>query len=336
MPNFYYSNPSLGVGISNLANALAKDPTEDVRAGLLGDQRQVSQVQRRKLEAEAMALETRAREHQAAQDSLGDTLAGAVVGLPQEHQQSTADVLRYVLQSGGGNASQLAGAFPKIIGMGYAQGGEEDRRTSALLGGRMPTADFSGTTERADNLIGAKAKNSLAEALQVENVRQAGAYSRQELANAGALERAKTPRPGAAGVGGGGTPLNVTSSAMQGIDTMLRGMANTVFGDLPEGSATEIDPTALQALRVRTAEIYQSSRNLPGAAVQAWQEIMGTDPKVDQTDRLDWNMFSPNAYRNVLRPGAPAAAAPSGLPKDRTPGQKIQLPNGAEIEFLAP
>jgi len=140
---------------------------------------------------------------------------------------------------------------------------------------------------------------------------------------AGGKPGGASPRPSA--------PATVTGATGKAFDTYFTDTANALLGgmDLPEGSGGGIDPAALQALRLRAAELYQQNKNVTLSAVQAWQDVMGDSPTVTQGRRTESNWFSPDVYDHVIGPSAPAKATGAGKPSN-----VIVTPNGTKIELL--
>lgn len=300
MPAFRYSNPEFGVGISNLAEALIGTPGRDVQLGLLGDRRRTEQVQRRKLEAEALSKEIHNREQEAAYEEL-DSTVGALVGAmglqdPQQNAGASAG-FRHSLRMGG-NAAQTAKAMQLLTAMGLAGGGEDQMRRSLVVQGRQPTDDFAGTTGRADSLIadamgaaltkattvaGMNNKAATERALVLETMRESGRDARHVTSEAGKDRRAKAKGDKSK------TPLKVGASEMKAINEGINTRAQAALGGT-HADEVVLDPATRTALVQGIAELFQNSRNLPGAIEGGWAQVMGLDPNIETSG--NWNPFA--------------------------------------------
>lgn len=310
MPSFYYTNPIIGQSVQNLTQAIFGDPERDVRMGLLGDQRRVSQAQRRKLEAEALQQEILNREQQMAAEALEDTVAQLVGGLGLADPRAasgTSAGLRHVLRAGAGsNASQLASAITELLSSGLAYGGDEDQmRRSLVAQGRQPTERFAGSEARADALIDTRATDELAKVLLGESLRADAAMDRTRLMEEGrdrrhsiteagrarrAAERAATER----------APIRVGPSDYEAILEAIEQRTLDAVGDAPVSPRrVALDPAAESALVQTIAQLFQDTRNLPIATQQGWEQVMG-EPDVEVVG--NWNPFVRN--RATVRPGA--------------------------------
>lgn len=308
MPNFYYSNPSIGVGISNLAQAMLGNPLQDVQAGLLGDRRRTEQVQRRNLEAEALSREMRNREHDAYIASVPSTVASIVGQLPEATRPGASAALEYALRAGdGSNAEQFMDAITRALSGGLAQGDDTAMRQSLVMQGKMPGTDFAGTADRADEITNNKYAADLTKAMQVENADNAAAMAREQFLEEGRNARAKAEEAGRntranadRAASGSKQPRTVGGSDAKAILDLLDDQVVAAGG-----MDSYLDPATRSALLTAIASLYQQSGNLPAAVQQGWTDVMGLAPATDTEGRF--NPFVANRTR--VSPGSGVADA---------------------------
>lgn len=135
MAGYYFSNPAFGAGLSNLAEAIAGDPLQDVRAGLLGAQR---------LEAERMA-ERAGFENQGTQQ-LAELFRTGQITPETAGQYYAAGTL-----AGGTRFSALPNV---LLGYGAASGAGDDYTTQLQTGAGMAYGNtIAGSREGWENDI---------------------------------------------------------------------------------------------------------------------------------------------------------------------------------------
>lgn len=310
MPSFYRASP-FAAGLSNLAQALFPDPVDDVRAGLMGEQRRLVEAQRSRLDSEMLAEETQLRESDAMDQQFSAELAGLVGQLSPELQQQgrvSAAALRSGVR-GSNNANANMGGVRQMLEMLLAQGGDTQQRASGVMQGREFGPEFAGTAERADAVAG---RNATADR-SLQGVRNAGAFAERRLMEDGANSRnaadiagklsIESNRAAAGGGGGGGGVLPMIGGSQ--VESLLTGIQDAIASYLPEGQdLADLPPATQQQLLMRASELAQQTRNEPLAISQAVQELFGGAPQFD----VETKWFGNNQAR--VKPPAAGARPP--------------------------
>jgi len=130
--NYYFSNPAIGQGMSNLADMIAGDPLDDIRAGLLGAQRRGAE-----LEAERLGFGNQAIQAQAEMLRQGTTTPGDFYA---DSYLAGDDWLRYAPET--------------LLGFTSATGADDDVLTDLQTGAGISYGNtIAGTREGFDNAI---------------------------------------------------------------------------------------------------------------------------------------------------------------------------------------
>ena len=313
MPSFYRASP-FAAGLSNIAQALFPDPVDDVRAGLMGEQRRLVETQRARLDNEMLAEETQRREAEAMSQQVSQALEELVGGLAPE-LQSQGRVGAALTRSGAlgsNNANANVGGFRQMMEMLLAQGGDTQQRASAVMQGQEFGPDFAGTRARADEVAGRNAAADRA----LQGVRNAGELAQRRMMEDGLNSRnaadiaskfvieTMPQRPGSGGAAGGGGGVLPMIGGPQ-TDSLVTGIQDAIRSYLPEDQDLEdLPPAVQQRLLLRSAELTQQTRNEPLAISQAVQEMFGGAPQFD----VETKWFGNN--RATVRPPAAGARPP--------------------------
>lgn len=277
MPRARFVSPYFGDGMNNLVQALAGDPTADVKAGLLGDKRRETQANQRRLVAEALLDELQHR-RTIRDDELAAQGAPALTGMD-------AAVAELALR-GGGNTDQRASGINTLLAANSALGG--DPYASMVLQGKEIGPDFSPTPGRADAVSARNAAEDYKQAEMESGADLAAAIfghtARADASRYGAdqrlagtmhtADRNKEARIEAAqargqnGPGGPRTPLNVSPTAY----TSLREQTGSQLSRRVEELGYPVDDESISAivdvLMPLVSRYYQETRDT-GAAIEA-------------------------------------------------------------------
>lgn len=303
MGGFYTSNPYWGQGMDNLAGALFPDPLTEVRAGLLGDQRRMTQADRRKLEAEAVSTEIQNRE---TEQALADLL-GALQQTPGLGANTPlAGVLGRYGVGQGDKSNDIASTIQALITGNLAQGTEDERfQSMAMQGKAVPyrgaltpeTAatvhkrDIQGQNQRANyrsdrTLEGTvyRADKGLEGSIYradkgLEGTRYR-ADKQAEASKYGAEQRAgatvESSRVRASAPRAGGRPITVTPKT---VDQIREDVTRTVYDQVGEDAGdADLDSGLVEELVASVTGHYQQTGNYALARRRGWEDVLGESP----------------------------------------------------------
>ena len=294
MPRARFTSPYFGDGMNNLAEALYKDPTADVRAGLMGDQRKLTQAQERKAIAQAV-LEELTKTRQDYNDNLATRAPSAFPNINPAMAELAA--------RGGGTFNQQASGINTLMGADAAQGG--DHYLSMALQGKMPGPDYAPSADRADEVSGRNASEAYRQATDVAGI---GANSR--IVQTLLQEQGKDRRPNA-----GRAPLNVSPTNIKHLREQIGGqLVRRLEASGVNASDSDIASMVDQLVDYATSN-YQDTRDAGAAVDMVLEAAMPHIGQTEPTSFLGMNFGGGDPYlkpswgehrqESLGRPGAP-------------------------------
>jgi len=265
MSRYYYSNPAIGAGISNLADAMFGDPLQDAQAGLIGDQRYQTQANTRRLDAqrqlyteeylteesERRRAEENARALEAAllgyfQDPNQSALAAAVAGAPEANPAQRAGGITELYQ-GLFNEDEIARRGQQFE---LEQIGAENQGDLAVQGLENESAlALQQDQQRADAIAASQEaiRDRMIEAMQIQGDQQL-----EQMQIDAAPARGSVPK--------------VTSSDAEFAEERALALLESMYG------VEEVPPTVQNGYLDLFSRYLQQTKNVQQSATQAFED----------------------------------------------------------------
>lgn len=303
MSRYYYSNPAIGAGISNLADAMFGDPLQDARAGLIGDQRYQTQANTRRLDAQRQLYTeeylTEESERRRAEEN-ARALEAALLGYFQDPNQGA--LAAAVAGAPGANPAQRAGGITEL----YQELFNEDEL--ARRDQRFELEQI-GAKNQGDLAVQGL-ENESAMALQQDQQRRDAIAASQEairdrmieamqIRGDQQIEQMKLDAEGPSG--SGGKTYSVSPSTIKFGNENLADFIGSIYGDDYADAAESVQMDVMR----RYSELVSQTRNPQLSLEQAIVEVLGASPELQGTGLFDGD---PRISR--ARP-APAAGGPA-------------------------
>jgi len=320
-------DPTFANAATSIASALFPNSRMQAAGQMAGAQYAGQQLNNRQTELENVGLDR----SNAAFASLGDVIADPRIVA--------------ILQAGGGNADQLAGALGEFQSQGFRQGAR-DKAVAGNYGGAVAEqfglangpvrindidSGYQLNPYQQGGPINATGETLADIALSAARIGQANAS-----ANASNQRAAKTAdemaNPGKYRAPGGGAVSDVSPSEAKALDDLIGMSLPGAIPDVDGGTlAPQIDTGVRNDILLRATQLYQQNQNAGVSVAQAVSELADIKAGVPGEDGLLWDdegtapVVSRKAGAPALVPSAPApAATPAPAPAATTPAAAAQ------------